>query len=182
MPRSATLASSIVASSGGPGSAYGEASGKTSALTTRRPLSGVSGNGVPRFTLTPAINSVFPSLTLAEPSAFSIMPGVTVRSLTSSKPRPSSLLPFPRSSFICDLLSCSTTIVFFTADIDLLFYLLYPIFMPKVFSNQCFPLEAVNGLAPLERIAEGLAKFFVVQLAIELKQCYLVRHWHQCYR
>ena len=74
IPLSTTLASSIAFSSGGPGSNVGEASGTSSAFTARTPSSGASEYGSPISTFIPTRTSVFPSLTLAEPSALSIKP------------------------------------------------------------------------------------------------------------
>ncbi len=47
MPLSTTRASSMLFSSGGPGSKFGEATGTSSAFTVKTPSFGVSGNGSP---------------------------------------------------------------------------------------------------------------------------------------
>ena len=60
IPRSTILASSMLFSSGGPGSKFGEANGTSSAFTVCTPSFGVSGNGSPVSTLTPTRTSVLP--------------------------------------------------------------------------------------------------------------------------
>src|SRR5712692_5533321 len=83
--------------------------GSTSAPTMSSPLSGVSGNGVPLSTLTPARTWVFPSVTIAEPFAFS-MTWVFISSfLISLRPRPSSRFPLESASTSWFLLIVSTT-------------------------------------------------------------------------
>jgi hypothetical protein len=73
MPLSTTLASSIVSSSGGPGSTYGEAVGSTSADIINAPLFSSPSKGSPVSAFIPATTSESPSFTLAEPFAFFIM-------------------------------------------------------------------------------------------------------------
>ena len=67
--------------------------GISSAPVVRTPMLGVSPKGVPGMILTPAMTSVLPSLTLADPSALSMQFVSTWIFLTSVTPRPSCLLP-----------------------------------------------------------------------------------------
>ena len=67
--------------------------GMSSAPVVSTPMLGVSPKGVPGMIFTPAITSVFPSFTLADPSADSMQLVSTLISLTSVIPRPSCLLP-----------------------------------------------------------------------------------------
>ena len=93
IPLSTTLASSITSSVGGPGSTFGSAKGRISAVQMRIPLSPRSGNGLSGCIFTPVITSVFASFTLAEPFAFGITPVSMDNCLCSSKVLPSTLLP-----------------------------------------------------------------------------------------
>src|SRR3989344_7539108 len=67
--RSVTLDNSIELIFGGPGSKSGDERGSNSTLTINDPASGVSGNGVVTSNFTPAITTVSPKVTFAEPSA-----------------------------------------------------------------------------------------------------------------
>ena len=62
----------MASSPGGPDSNEAWAMGMSSAPVVSTPMLGVSANGVPGIILTPAMTSVFPSLTLADPSALSM--------------------------------------------------------------------------------------------------------------
>ena len=93
IPRSTTRASSMASSPGGPDSKVGWAMGMSSAPVVSTPMLGVSPKGVPGMIFTPAMTSVFPSFTLADPSADSMQLVSTLISLTSVIPRPSCLLP-----------------------------------------------------------------------------------------
>ncbi len=109
IPLSTTRASSMLFSSGGPGSKLGEATGTSSAFTVKTPSFGVSGKGSPKPTLTPTRIWVFPMKTLAEPSAFSIMPCSILISRVSSKPLSSKRLPFSINCSICLSLTLVTS-------------------------------------------------------------------------
>ena len=74
IPLSETLLSSIVFGCGGPGSYSCPAIGKISAFTINRPSFGLSGLGLIDSIFIPAMTSVSPNFTLAEPFAFSITP------------------------------------------------------------------------------------------------------------
>jgi hypothetical protein len=75
------------------------------------PLFSNPSNGSPVSTLTPAITSVFPSFTFAEPEALSIIPTSISKFLYDSKSRPSNLFPLDKASIICCFRNCSTITV-----------------------------------------------------------------------
>ena len=107
IPRSTTLASSITPSCGGPVSAVGCAKGRISAVQMKIPFSPISGKGLSGWIFTPAITSVSPNLTRAEPFAFGMTPVSIVSFLGSSNALPSILLPLSNNSIICFLFSPS---------------------------------------------------------------------------
>ena len=98
-------------SSGGPGSACGDAVGSTSAVTIRAPLSSSPSNGSPVSTLMPAITSESPSFTRADPLAFFMTSTSISSGLCSVKSLSSSLLPLASESSIACLRRCSTIMV-----------------------------------------------------------------------
>src|SRR5918998_4239271 len=75
------------------------------------PLFSRPSKGSPVSILTPAITSVSPSLTLAEPFAFLITSVSITSCLVSLKSLPSSRFPLDKASHICCLRRCSTIIV-----------------------------------------------------------------------
>ncbi len=132
IPLSTTLASSTTSSSGGPGSTYGDAVGSTSADTMSAPLFSRPSKGSPVSTLIPAITSVSPNFTLAEPLAFFITSTSISRGLCSVKSLPSSLLPLASASHICCLRRCSTIIVDRFEELILLYFLLHFSLVAKI--------------------------------------------------
>ena len=70
IPRSTTRAYSTALGRGGPDSNIGDAIGVSSTLVMSVPAFGLSGYGVPITRLMPAMTSVLPIFTRAEPSAF----------------------------------------------------------------------------------------------------------------
>ena len=117
IPLSMTLESSIELIDGGPDSKSGDDNGNNSIFTIKDPSSGVSGYGVPTSIFTPAITSVSPIFTLADPSAdFDETPVSIFISLYSS-------------SFLL------STLVFFSSKDNRYF-----LFMSFIFPLHTFPL------------------------------------------
>src|SRR4026209_1016613 len=129
-PLSTTLASSMVSSSGGPGSTCGDAMGSTSAVIIIAPLFSNPSKGSPVSTFTPATTSVLPNLTQADPLAFLMTSNSTSSGLISSKLRPSNRLPDEIDSLICLFRRFSTIMVDF---LDILIILSTPFHRQSTF-------------------------------------------------